>query len=564
MTAHGVAKRGPSAPVPPQNDGATFETDVVIVGAGGAGLTTALFSRWQGDEVTVLEKAPAVGGTAAKSGFGIWIPNNRYLREQGIVDSREDYLRFVARVSRPERYEPESPTFGLDAWEFDMVSAVYETASTALDLLTEKAGVRFEVHRTLSPEYYGHLDESVVEWGRSLSPVGSAGLAGGGGRVVVDQLVDVASDAGVLIVTDRRVQRVIVRDGEVVGVEATDSHNHLYRILARKAVVFSSGGFSRNSDLRSTFLPVPSFSGCAAPTNEGDFVRIAAHLGAELCNMNSMWACPVPLEKVLTCPDEVVGMFQLPGDSMILVNKHGRRATNEKLPYNELAQAFYGWDPMAVEYANLILIQVWDERSQRHSSGVKGGLIVGPGEDDAHVIVGESLEALADEIATRLARYAGETGGFRLGEDFLPNLMRTVERFNELAEKGHDDDFGRGSAAIQRALNGPVREEQGRTNPTMWPISGQGPYYAALVTAGSLDTKGGPRTNTEGQVLDDSGEPIPGLYGVGNCVASASGRGYWGAGATLGPIIAFSYRTAQAAHRESSRSAFGQSAGKVS
>ena len=88
----------------------------------------------------------------------------------------------------------------------------------------------------------------------------------------------------------------------------------------------------------------------------------------------------------------------------------------------------------------------------------------------------------------------------------------------------------------------------------MWPISEQGPYYAALVTGGTLDTKGGPKTNNNGQVLDVTDKPIPGLYGVGNCVASASGRAYWAGGATLGPIIAFAYRAANTANSEPVRS----------
>ena len=84
----------------------------------------------------------------------------------------------------------------------------------------------------------------------------------------------------------------------------------------------------------------------------------------------------------------------------------------------------------------------------------------------------------------------------------------------------------------------------------MYPISGKGPYYAALMTGGNLDTKGGPATNTDGQVLDSLGAVIPGLYGVGNCVASASGRAYWAGGGTLGPFMAFAYLAANAASRE--------------
>jgi predicted oxidoreductase len=84
----------------------------------------------------------------------------------------------------------------------------------------------------------------------------------------------------------------------------------------------------------------------------------------------------------------------------------------------------------------------------------------------------------------------------------------------------------------------------------MHPISDAGPYYATLLTGGTLDTKGGPKINPSAQVVNDLDRPIPGLYGVGNCVASASARAYWAGGATLGPIIAFAYRAAAAAHAE--------------
>jgi 3-oxosteroid 1-dehydrogenase len=143
---------------------------------------------------------------------------------------------------------------------------------------------------------------------------------------------------------------------------------------------------------------------------------------------------------------------------------------------------------------------------------------------------------------------AARTGGLRLAPGFLENLRSTIARFNGLATKGVDEDFHRGETAIQQLFNGPVKEEPGRTNPTMWPLADTGPYYAALVTGGTLDTKGGPRTDPDGRVLDDLGEPVPGLYGVGNCVASASAQAYWAGGATLGPIIAFAHRAATAAH----------------
>jgi hypothetical protein len=224
---------------------------------------------------------------------------------------------------------------------------------------------------------------------------------------------------------------------------------------------------------------------------------------------------------------------------------------NEKLAYNELAQTFFRWDPAAAEYPNLVLTAIWDQRSQDHSASDEyGRLIVPPGTDDAHVIRGDDLAQLAAAIDERLGRYAGVTGGLRLAGDFTVNLEASIARFNELAATGRDTDFGRGDRAVEQLFNGGVKEEPGRVNPTMWPLSATGPYYAALVTGGTLDTKGGPKATPDGQVLDDQDHPIPGLYGVGNCVASASGRAYWAGGATLGPILALAHRAARAPHAE--------------
>ena len=140
-----------------------------------------------------------------------------------------------------------------------------------------------------------------------------------------------------------------------------------------------------------------------------------------------------------------------------------------------------------------------------------------------------TLDELVVNIAGRLEQYAAVTGGLALSDDFGTNLATSIERFNGFAAAGRDEDFGRGERAISFVFNGDVKEEPGRDNVTMWPISTSGPYCAALVTGGTLDTKGGPKTNGDGQVLDDLDSPIAGLYGVGNCVASPSARllGRW-------------------------------------
>jgi 3-oxosteroid 1-dehydrogenase len=549
MTHSPVAARASAAPV---RADAPFdvETDIVVVGGGGGGLPASLFARWLGDEVVLLEKAPELGGTARKAAFWYWVPNNAQMRDLGLPDAEADFLRYVARLSRPDRYDPDGPTLGLDDWEYALCRAIYESAAPAAELLRERGALPYR-HCADVPDYWSELPEDKAPTGRVLVPEGARESMSDGGVVGVQTMSEAAARDGVDVRTGHRAQRLVTANGAVVGVEATTADGTTVRVRARKAVIFATGGFTHDPELRDNFLSVPVYGGCAAITNEGDFIRIASSVGAQLRNMNYAWMCPVPLERAVARRPDLIGMFSVAGDSMIFVDKHGRRVVNEKLPYNELAQEFFRWDPRTGEYPNLVLIQVWDQRSQEHSASDEyGRLIVPPGTDDGHVIRGETLEELAPAIAERLQRYRAHTGGLTLSEDFAANLRASIERFNRFADRGVDEDFGRGERAVQQLFNGLVKEEPGRQNPTMWPISDTGPYHAALVTGGTLDTKGGPKATPDGQVLDDLDRPIPGLYGVGNCVASASRRAYWAGGATLGPIIAFAYRAANAAHAE--------------
>ena len=521
--------------------------DIVVVGGGGAGLPTALFARWLGDRVLVLEKAPELGGTARKAAFWYWVPNNRPMRELGLEDPKDDCLRYMARLARPQRYRPDAPRFGLTEWEYAMCEAIYDGASPAAELLAERDALPYR-HCAPVPDYWAELPEDKAPTGRVLVPADARETMSDGGAVAIRTMSAAAERDGVEVRTGHRVQRV-VRDegGRVVGVEATTADGATVRIGAAKAVVFATGGFTHDPELRQNFLNVPVYGGCAAATNEGDFVSIAGALGAQLRNMNYAWMCPVSLEKAVARDPAMSGMFSVAGDSMLWVDKRGRRVVNEKLAYNELAQTFFRWDPARAEYPYLVLVAIWDQRSQDHSASDEyGRLIVPDGTDDAHVIRGDDLPGLAAAVDERLAGYADVTGGLRLADDFTATLEATVARFNELAASGRDADFGRGERAVEQLFNGVVKEEPGRANPTMWPLADTGPYYAALVTGGTLDTKGTP----DGQVLDDRDQPIPGLYGVGNCVASASAQAYWAGGATLGPILALAHRAATAAHAE--------------
>ena len=543
-----IARQSPQ-PARAQNFDATL--DMIVVGCGGVGLASALFSRWLGNEVVILEKAAEIGGTTRKAAFWYWVPNNKAMRAEGRVDTKEDCLRYMARLSHPERYNSDDPHLGLTPWEYDMCAAIYDNVSVATELLAEKGALEYR-HCGAVPDYWAELPEDKAPTGRVLLPKEAKELMSDGGKVAIRTMSEAAKRDGVQIRTGHRVQRVILdNDNRVVGVEADTADGKTVRLKARKAVIFASGGFTHDTELRKNFLSAPVFSGCAAQSNEGDFVLIGSAVGAALRNMNYAWMCPIVLEKAIKRDPDLSGTFSPSGDSMIYVDRTGRRVTNEKLAYNELAQAFFKWDPTRSEYPNLVLIAIWDQRSQDHCAGDEyGRFIVPPGTDDSHVIKGNTLAELTAAITARFERVSAAIGQMRINDDFAANLRASIARFNEFARNGKDLDFHRGERQVELLFNGPTATDPVGPNPTMYPISDRGPYYAALMTGGTLDTKGGPMTNADGQVLDAMGQSIVGLYGAGNCVASASARAYWAGGATLGPYLAFAYLAANAANRE--------------
>jgi 3-oxosteroid 1-dehydrogenase len=245
---------------------------------------------------------------------------------------------------------------------------VYDSASPAAELPSEKGVLPYR-HVAAVPDYWAELPEDKAPRGRILLPKEAPDSMSDGGLVAGRTMSAAAERDGVAVRTGHRVQRVLREpSGRVVGVEAVTAGGTSFRARARKAVIFAKGGFTHDPELRRDFLGAPMYGGCAAASNKGDFVKIATSLGVPLGNMNYAWIGPISLEKALARDPGLIGMFSVAGDSMVFVDKRGRRVVNEKLAYNELAQAFFTRDAARAEYPNLVLISIWDQRAQDHSA----------------------------------------------------------------------------------------------------------------------------------------------------------------------------------------------------
>jgi succinate dehydrogenase/fumarate reductase flavoprotein subunit len=491
----------------------------------------------------MLEKAAVFGGTTAKSGAGYWIPNNYVMREKGLQDPREDCLRYMARTAYPTLYNANDRQLGLAANEYELLAAFYDNAAPILDRLRDIGALDQHVlwlneRGEMWPDYYAQLPENKAPRGRTLFPARPDGSRGNG-AYLIERMRAAVDRRKIPVLLEHRAARLVVNGkSEVIGIEGETRDGKTLTVRTRKAVIFGSGGFTANPELCLNFLRGPIFGGCTVPTGEGDFVHIGAAAGATLANMTNAWWWPVILEQALQFRSTPSGISQPPGDSMIQVNRFGRRVVNEQIQYNERTQAHFAWDPYTCSYPNLILFMIYDQFT-RERFGTTDGLVLRPGLSAPYILAGETLEDLAASVDKRLAEIANRTGNFRLDRSFVPNLRETIARFNQFAETGVDLDFHRGETPIEITNFGSRRPGNDKPNMMMYPIRSKGPYYAVMSAGGTLDTKGGPKINSKAQVLNAKGTPIPGLYGAGNCIASPAGQTYWAGGGTLGPALAF-------------------------
>ncbi|MFE4668686.1 FAD-dependent oxidoreductase [Streptomyces sp. NPDC056716] len=521
------------------------ETDVIVLGSGGAALCAALRPAQAGMSVRVLERTEFLGGTTAVSAGMLWIPNNHHMQETEISDSREEAIEYLVRTSGPQTtrelieafvdngprmvrwLEDTTPVrlYPIDRPDYHSELPGAKAGARALDNQPVDAAQLGEVAGLIRPSHWYPEPYTYEERRRGLA---TQALIEDRlqknvwcfGRALVGGLVRACRDAGVEFGLQRRATRLIKEDDRVTGVvtEAPDGSTVTYR--ASRAVVVATGGFEWNEELKTHFLRGPDLGPMSPPYNEGDGLLMGMDIGAAVRNMTSAAyhiAFQIPGETVDGRPRTrfISGERALPGS--IIVNPAGQRIVNEAGSYSDMAAAFQAFDPDALGFPDLTSFMVFDERFRRSYSFAT----LKPDQDKTPdwVHTGDTLEALAA----------------RAGID-AEGLTRYVERFNRFAATGVDEDFHRGESRHDRHYG----DAQHGPNPCLGPLT-QAPFYAIPVIVGTLGTRGGLQTDTRGRVLNTFGTPITGLYACSNTMAAVTGSGYPGAGGTLGPNLTSGY-----------------------
>ncbi|MGF6886139.1 3-oxosteroid 1-dehydrogenase [Nocardia sp. GAS34] len=540
-----------------------FEFDVVVVGSGAAGMTAALIAAYRGLSVTLIEKSRSFGGSTARSGGALWIPNNPVLQRAGVPDSPElarTYLKAVVGDRVPEVKQrafldngPEMMRYiGARSkyWEFfydrgysdyhpEFPGGLAQGRSIEPVVLDGRL-LGGDLHKINQPTMSGpkgiaftakdfhDLNMIARTWTgkRTAMRVGAQAVANklrGGlplslGKALAARLWLSLRDAAVPVWLETPLLELLTEGDAVTGVRAEHQGAPVV-IKARRGVILAAGGFEHNLEMRKQYMSGPQSTDwtVGATENLGEGIVAGQKAGAAVDLMDDAWWGP-SVRNPEGPPFFCLAERAQPGG--LMVNQAGERFVNESAPYVNVVHRMYEQHSSGAGHIPVYFIMDQQFRDRYLFLGTFPRQGIPQKYLDAGIIKrAETLAGLADQIGVPAA-----------------TLAATVERFNGFARKGRDEDFGRGDSSYDRYYGDPTVQP----NPCLAPLE-HGPFYAVEMVPGDLGTKGGLVTDEQARVLDDGGRPIAGLYAAGNNSASVMGNEYAGAGATIGPAMVFGY-----------------------
>lgn len=474
----------------------TVDADVVVVGAGGAGMTAAITAAAEGKTVVILESQSMVGGNSVRATGGMNAGKTVYQDENEFGESAgvEKTLKTAA-----EKYA-DNKTITALAKTVSEQWAAYQANPTGyfdsvelmeLDTMIGGKGINDpELVETLcanSADAIDWLDEhgitlhNVSSFGgasvkRIHRPVNAEGKTVSVGSYMIPLLQENCEKAGVKMMLDTTATEILTdANGAAVGVKATGASGETVTVNA-KAVVLATGGFGANLDMVVKYKPeLKGFMTTNAPGIQGQGIEMAEAIGAATVDMDQIQIHPTVEANTAALITE-----GLRGDGAVLINEEGQRfidevGTRDVVSAAEIAQTgSYSW---------LVVDQAMADASSVIQGYIKKG----------YTVTGATYEELGKAMGVDAAAFA-----------------ETMEKWNGCVEAKNDPDFGRTSFA--NPLN-------------------TAPYYAVKVTAGVHHTMGGLKINANTEVLNEKGEVIPGLFAAGEVTGGVHGANRLGGNA---------------------------------
>lgn len=476
----------------------TLEADVVVIGAGGAGMTAAIEAAKAGRKVILLEKEALTGGNTTRSTGGMNAAVTPYQDkvefsesagvEKTLASAREKYgeqlgdligvveKQYEAYKNAPEGYFDSLELFMLDT----LVGGKNLNDAELVKVLSSQSAQGIEWLKSIgaSLESVGSFGGASVK--RIHRPVSDEGKTLSVGAYLVPILTKNVEDLGIEILYNTPATELMLENGAVTGVKAL-SKDASYQIKA-KAVVIATGGFGANVELCASYRPdLAGFVTTNAPGATGDGIRLGIAAGAATVDLDQIQIHPTVEQSTSALITE-----GLRGDGAILVNADGKRFTDE-VGTRDVVSAAEIAQPGS--FAWLVIDQAMADASSVIAGYIKRGLTVS----------GESYEALAAAMEVDPAA-----------------LAETMAIWNKSVEEKKDEAFGRTSFANPLTLS---------------------PFYAVKVAPGVHHTMGGLKINPQTQVLAENGQPIPGLYAAGEVAGGVHGANRLGGNAVADIIV---------------------------